>query len=558
MKSAEVQRFPRRIEEIILSVWSIVGRWKLAAGLIATLVLAPLMVVLFSLFSPSDGVWEHLVETILRELLINTFWLVMGVGFGVGVLGVTLAWLTTTCNFPGRKFFDWALVLPLAVPAYVIAFVAIGLLDFTGPIQTSLRNWFGAENVWFPRIRSTGGVILVMTLSFYPYVYLLARNAFLTQGRRGIEAAQALGHNQWSAFFRVALPMARPWIVGGLMLALMETLADFGAVSIFNYDTFTTGIYKAWFGMFSLPAAAQLSSVLVLIVFVFLLVEQQLRFKARYVQVDKQGGGDVRIPLRGIHGALAFAFSAMVLSAAFVIPVSQLVVWAYGVMGEDLESRYIGFLSHSILLGALAALLTMGCALVLVYTSRLSNGFGTRLMVRLATLGYALPGAVLAVGGIILVTWVDNQLVGWIETLFNIKIGFFITGTLFAMLLAYLARFLVVAHSPVDSAIQRITPSTDETARSLGLSGLAMLRRVHLPMIRGGLLTAAVLVFVDVMKEMPITLMTRPFGWDTLAVRIFEMTSEGQWEKAALPAVALVLAGLLPVIILTKQSSRNI
>jgi iron(III) transport system permease protein len=536
---------------------SILARWQLAATFIAGLVLAPLVVVLSSLFSPADGVWRHLVETVLLELLINTFWLVLGVGIGTSVLGISLAWLTVICEFPGRKLFDWALVLPLAIPAYVIAFVSIGLLDFTGPIQTFLRAWLGAEDVWFPKIRSTGGVIVVMTLAFYPYVYLLARNAFMTQGRRGIEAAQSLGHSQWSAFFRVALPMARPWIIAGLMLALMETLADFGAVSTFNYDTFTTAIYKAWFGLFSLPAAAQLSSILVLIVFVFLLVEQQLRTRSRYVQAEKQSVPNDRIILRGARGWLAFAYLLLVLSVAFLIPVVQLSIWAFDVFAQDLDGRYFGFVHHSILLGGMAALLTTACALVLIYTIRLSNNLWTRIMVRLATLGYALPGAVLAVGGIILVSWVDHQLIAWAKALFNLEIGLFITGTLFAILLAYLARFLVVAHSPIDSAMQRITPSIDETSRSLSLSGMAMLRRVHLPMLRGGVLTAAILVFVDVMKEMPITLMTRPFGWDTLAVRIFEMTSEGEWERAALPAVALVLTGLIPIILLTRQASQN-
>ena len=533
-------------------------RWQLAASFIACLVMAPLVVVLYSVFSPADGVWEHLVETVLAELLLNTFWLVLGVGIGTGVLGVSLAWLTVTCEFPGRKIFDWALVLPLAIPAYVIAFVSIGLLDFTGPVQTYLRAWLGTNDIWFPNIRSTGGVIVVMTLAFYPYVYLLARNAFLTQGRRGVEAAQSLGRSQWSSFFRVALPMARPWIVAGLMLVIMETLADFGTVSTFNYDTFTTAIYKAWFGLFSLPAAAQLSSLLVLIVFILLLLEQRLRSRSRYVQVEKQSVPNDRIILRDARGWFAFTYSLLVLSVAFLIPVVQLSTWAYDVFAQDLDSRYLGFVNHSILLGGMAVLLTTGCAIVLVYTIRLSNNLWTRIMVRLATLGYALPGAVLAVGGIILVTWVDRQLTGWANAVFNLDIGLFITGTLFAILLAYLARFLVVAHSPVESAMQRITPSIDETSRSLSLSGIAMLRKVHLPMLRGGILTAAMLVFVDVMKEMPITLMTRPFGWDTLAVRIFEMTSEGQWERAALPALTLVLMGLIPIMLLTKQASRNI
>ena len=558
MRTANHPFFADRIRRVLQTGGSLLGRWQLATTFIAALVLAPLLVVLASLFTPADEVWEHLVQTVLLELLTNTFWLVLGVGFGTGILGVSLAWLTATCEFPGRKIFDWALVLPLAIPAYVIAFVAIGLLEFTGPVQTHLREWTNTSQFWFPRIRSTGGIILVMTLAFYPYVYLLSRNAFLTQGRRRMEeVARSLGHSPWGAFFRVALPMARPWIIGGLMLALMETLADFGTVATFNYDTFTTGIYKAWFGMFSLPAAAQLSSILVLIVFVMLLLEQTLRSRSRFTPMARQGVPDERVTLRNVRAWLASIYCAVVLTVAFLIPVVQLTLWTHDVFRDDFDLRYFGFVGHSILLGAMAALLTTTCALVLVYTQRLSSHLWTRSMVRLATLGYALPGAVLAVGGIILATWVDRQLIAWARDWIGLDLGLFITGTLFTILLAYLARFLAVAHSPMDSAMQRITPSVDEASRCLGLGGLAMLRRVHLPMLRGGILTAAVLVFVDVMKEMPITLMTRSFGWDTLAVRIFEMTSEGQWERAALPAVTLVLTGFIPVMLLTREAGRN-
>ncbi|WDT82161.1 MAG: iron ABC transporter permease [Candidatus Manganitrophus sp.] len=276
-------------------------RWQAATLFIAGLVLIPLAVVLFSVFSETNEVWLHFVQTSLVTLLINTFWLLLGVGVGTAFLGVSLAWLTAACDFPGRKWLDWALMLPLSLPPYVVAFVSIGLLDFTGPIQTQLRLWLGVERLWFPKIRSTGGVIAVMTLTLYPYVYMLARNAFLTQGRRAIEAAQSLGQGRFRGFLRVALPMARPWIVGGLALVLMETLADFGTVSIFNYDTFTTAIYKAWFGLFSLSAAAQLASLLVLIVFVVLLVEQRSRARRRFSHAGRSSVAD-RILLRGGRG----------------------------------------------------------------------------------------------------------------------------------------------------------------------------------------------------------------------------------------------------------------
>lgn len=531
--------------------------WSLALFFMAALVLTPLTVVLSSLFSGTDPIWQHLADTMLAGLLWNTFWLTLGVAFGTALLGVSLAWLTAACDFPGRKFFDWALMLPLAVPSYVIAFVGIGLLDFTGPVQTGIREWLGREEIPFPKIRSTGGVILVMTLALYPYVYLLARNAFLTQGRRAMEAAQSLGHNRWSGFFRVALPMARPWIAGGIMLALMETLADFGTVSIFNFDTFTTAIYKAWFGFFSLSAASQLASLLVLIVFVVILLEQGLTSRMRYTPAERSGAQSDRVRLRPLPGRLAAMYSFFVLCVAFVIPVIQLIVWANRVFREDFDGRYLAFLSHSLLLGGMAALVTVVCALVLVYANRLRNTFPTRIMVRIATLGYALPGSVLAVGIFIPLAWLDNQMMirgrGW----FGLETGLVLKGTLLTMLLAYLIRFLAVAQNPLHSAIQRITVNTDEAARSLGITGIAMLRKVHLPILRGGLLTAMTLVFVDVMKEMPITLMTRPFGWDTLSVRIFEMTSEGEWERAALPALVLVIAGFLPIMLLTKHAGQK-
>lgn len=533
---------------------SFVDRWQLATLLLAGLVVTPLGVVLFSVFSETDDVWLHFVHTTLVSLIINTVWLMLGVACGTVLLGVSLAWLTAACDFPGRRWLDWALMLPLSLPPYVVAFVSIGLLDFTGPVQTALRSWLGFDRIiWFPRIRSTGGVILVMTLTLYPYVYMLARNAFLTQGRRAIEAAQSLGHGRLDGFLRVALPMARPWIAGGLALVLMETLADFGTVSIFNYDTFTTAIYKAWFGLFSLSAAAQLASLLVLIVFVVLLIEQQSRSRQRFSQAGRSHVAD-RIPLTGVRGWMASAYAVFILCIAFLIPVGQLSIWAVDVLKQDLDRRYLTFLGHSLILGGTAALLTCAGALLLVSASRLRNDLFTRVTVRLATLGYALPGSVLAVGIFIPLVWIDKQIIGSMKHFFGVEIGFLLNGTLVAMLLAYLIRFLAVAHGAIDSAVNRITPSLDETARNLGISGVRLLRKVYLPMLRGGLLTSALLVFVDVLKEMPITLMTRPFGWDTLSVRIFEMTSEGEWERAALPAMALVLTGFIPILLLSRYS----
>ncbi len=529
--------------------------WRLLPFLVAALVLIPIGTVISSFFSPASDIWQHLVETTLASLLVNTFWLVLGVACGTALLGVSLAWFTAVCEFPGRKFFSWALLLPLAIPAYVTAFVALGLFDYIGPVQTALRSWLESDLSWFPNVRGRLGVIVVMILAFYPYVYLLARNAFLTQGKRSLEAAQSLGFNRTQGFFRLALPMARPWIAGGVMLALMETLADFGTVAVFNYDTFTTAIYKAWFGMFSLTAASQLASVLILIVFVMMIVEQQFRSRMRYAETRQSARVD-RITLGGWRAWLVVGLASGTLFFAFLLPVAQLGIWASSVFSQDFDQRYLEFLWHSLLLSTFAALLTCSVALLVVYAARRHPDAATHAAVRIATIGYALPGAVLAVGIFIPIAWLDNWLSGIVLQLFNIETGLLIQGTLFTMLIAYMTRFLAVSHSPIDSAMQRITSSIDEAAMGLGLNGWAMLRRVHLPILKSGIFTAATLVFVDVMKEMPITLMTRPFGWDTLAVRIFEMTSEGAWEQAALPAVALVLAGLLPIILFVRQTEK--
>lgn len=530
-------------------------RWRLIPILVAAIVLIPVGTIISSFFAPASDVWQHLVETTLPALLSNTFWLALGVACGVTLLGVSLAWFTAVCEFPGRKFFSWALLLPLAIPAYVTAFVALGLFDYIGPVQTALRAWLGPDLFWFPNVRGRAGVTVVMILAFYPYVYLLARNAFLTQGKRSLEAAQTLGFNRTQGFFRLALPMARPWIAGGLMLALMETLADFGTVAVFNYDTFTTAIYKAWFAMFSLSAASQLASLLIVIVFALIIIEQQLRSRTRYAEIKQSARAD-RILLAGWRAWLIAGFALGTLFFAFLLPVIQLSIWAADVFVRDFDQRYLEFLWHSLLVSGLAALLTCSVALLLVYATRRHPDAITRAAVRISTIGYALPGAVLAVGIFIPLAWVDNWLSEMAAELFHMETGLLIQGTLTAMLIAYVTRFLAVSHSPIDSAMQRITGSIDEAAMSLGLSGWSIMRRVHLPMLKGGLFTAATLVFVDVMKEMPITLMTRPFGWDTLAVRIFEMTSEGQWEQAALPAVALVLAGLLPILFFMRQTDR--
>jgi iron(III) transport system permease protein len=535
------------------------GRRRWSASLLAVALclpaLVPLLAILVAVFDPEVEVWRHLAQHVLPEVIPNTIALVIGVSLLSGLLGTGLAWLTVMCDFPGRRFFDWALLLPLALPAYVLAFVAVGFLDYSGPLQGWLRAVFGSSQ-WFPPIRSMGGVIVVLAMSSYPYVYLLARSAFLTQGRSALEAAQTLGIGRTAAIWRVALPMARPWIAAGLALVSMETLADFGAVSVFNYDTFTTAIYRAWFGMFSVHGALELSAVLMLFVLVAFVLERHSRAGARFT--NGAGGDRVsqRLALPGAKRWIAAAFATLVFVLAFALPMLQLAIWTTQHLG-DLDQRYWGFVARSLFLAGSAALVIVAAGLLLSYLQRRQPSRFLRGLVQLATVGYAVPGTVLAVGILVPVVLFNNQLQALLRSWFGAGAPtVFLQGTLLAILLAYLARFLAAGFNPVDSGMQRITRNIDDAATSLGVVGAALVRRIHVPLLRTSLATAATLVFVDVMKEMPITLITRPPGWDTLAVRVWEMTSEGEWQRAAAPAIAIVLVGLIPAAMLTRRGAH--
>jgi iron(III) transport system permease protein len=524
--------------------------WTVSTIVAAALVAVPIAAVLSASLKPSGEIMRHLASTMLARLVFNTIVLTGGVAILTSILGVSLAWLTAVCDFPGRRSLSWLLLLPMAVPAYVMAFTFLGLMDFSGPLYRVLTT-AGLPAPSDPR--SVWGVILVMSLSLYPYVYLLSRSAFLSMGIRGMEAARSLGVSPLRAFFSVALPMARPWIAGGVILVIMEVLADFGAVSIFNYDTFTTAIYKAWFGFFSLSAAAKLSGILVVFALSGLLVEQKMRSKMRFTTMGRDQSDSDRFTLVGAARFAALFYTGTVLTVAFLIPVGQLVVWCVSSFAQEFDQGYWTDLGHTLLLGMLAAGLVCTAALVLSYAARLHPKGLVRYLVRTSTLGYALPGTVLAVGVVIPSAGVDNLLATMTDFL-GLPLMPAIQGTVPVMLAAYMVRFMAVGFNPVDSAMHRVTRSIDETARTLGTRGLGLLRRVYVPILKSGILTAGVLVLVDVMKEMPITLMTRPFGMDTLAVKIFELTSEGEWHRAALPAVTLVLTGLIPVALLTRLS----
>jgi len=518
------------------------------------LALAPIVLLLLSWRFDESDTWQHLLATQLPTLLRNTLVLIVGVGMGVSLLGVALAWLTVMCEFPGRRFFEWALMLPLAVPAYVLGFAALGIFDFSGPLQQGLQGLIG-EHYRFVDVRGEAMVVAVLVLVLYPYVYMLSRSAFLAQSPDVMEAARSLGLNSWGTFCKVVLPMARPAIVAGVSLALMETLADFGTVAVFNYDTFTTAIYKSWFALFNLQAAAQLASVLLLFVALALTGERYSRGSRSFVQSSRRHQRTrLRLPRPRALAATALCF--LVLLLAFILPLLQLLQWAIGEGLDALDSRYFALLKHTLLLGCAAALATITVALVLAFNRRRS-GPRLALFFDLATLGYALPGSVLAVGLMLCFALLDRELIGPLLSLVGGQSAPLLLGSVAALIIAYAIRFLAVASGPVQSSLERIGDSIPQAAKSLGANRWRLLRQIYLPMLRPGLLTAAVLVLVDVMKEMPATLLLRPFGWDTLAVRVYEMTSEGEWQRAALPALTLVAVGLVPVVLALRQSSAQ-
>ncbi|MBI1735095.1 MAG: iron ABC transporter permease [Candidatus Rokubacteria bacterium] len=528
--------------------------WAIAAILVAALLAVPIVAVLASLAHPAADVWAHLWRTQLVSLIVNTLALVAAVGAGTLALGTTLAWLVVAYDFPGRRVFEPALILPLAIPAYVIGFAFLGLFDFAGPAQTWVRATLGLR---LPDIRSGAGVAVVMTLVFYPYVYLLARAAFHEQGAATLETARSLGRSRTRAFVEVVLPLARPSIVAGTSLAMMEALADFGTVSTFGYRTLTEGVYRVWYGMFDRVAATQLATLLLFVALGLLLVERGLRGRARFVQSQRRGHGIVPVRLAGRRAALACAACAAVLGLAFVLPATQLVVWAAADGGLDIRAGFGATLRNTLALAASAALAAGVLALLLAYARRLAPGAVVRFSTQFVAMGYALPGSVIAVGILAPLAWLDHRVLGALAELLGRPLGLVLTGSVAGLLFAYVVRFLAVSFQSLEASLVKIPGTLDDAARSLGASVGGTLRRVHLPMLRGGLMTALVIVFVETMKEMPATLLLRPFGVSTLAIEVWERTSESLWAEAATPALAIVVAGLIPVYLAMGASNAT-
>ena len=534
--------------------------WVITAAITTAIVALPVLSVIVLALFPEDNIWPHLIDTTLPRYLWTTLLLMLGVAAITLMIGLSTAWPVTMCEFPGRRFFEWAMLLPFAVPAYVIAYVYTSLLDYAGPVQTALREWFGwanAADYWFPEIRTLEGATLMIGLVLYPYVYLLSRAAFMDQSPSLFAVSRSLGHSAISTFFRVVLPIARPAVAVGLSLVLMETLNDFGTVDFFAVQTLTAGLFDTWMNLGNLGGAAQIATTM--LAFVVILVTLERYSRRRQQQFAAR---DNRDPIRRFKMSPPRQFICILVCATpvilgFLIPAITLGQYAWEYFDESWNSTFIRNTLNSLFLSGTAALTTLFIGVTLAYSRRLHDTRGMRVMMRLSSLGYAMPGAVLAVGVIVPLAGFDNWLDSIMRNTFGFSSGLLLSGSAFALIFAYTVRFLAVSAGSVESALQKITPSMDMASRSLGHTPGQTLIHVHLPILRGTLLTAALVVFVDVMKELPATLILRPFNFETLATYVYQFASDEQLARSALPALVIVLAGIVPIILMSRSISRT-
>ncbi|MEM7319801.1 MAG: iron ABC transporter permease [Pseudomonadota bacterium] len=529
------------------------------AILVAVTCILPMLAVTLAALTGGTETVTHLLATVLPGYAATTLILVFLVALGTCCIGVGTAWLVTMTRFPGARLLEIALVLPLAFPAYVLAYAYTFVLDHPGIVQATLRDitGWGPRDYWFPEIRSTGGAAAMLVLVLYPYVYLLARAAFLQQSATAFLAARALGASAWGAFFKVSLPMARPAIAGGVLLAIMETIADFGTVSYFGVQTFATGIYTSWFSMADRAAAAQLALCLLSFALLLAVFERLRRGRAKFYQTGKR---QVKLPaadLKGLSAVLAFGLCSVPVLFGFLLPV--LVLFEMAVESEQVlwSRRYGDFIRNSLTLAGTAAVLTVFAAICVGFFQRLRPGRVSASAGYIARLGYAVPGGVIAVGLMVPFAAFDNALDAFMRARFEVSTGLLITGSIWLLVAAYMVRFLAAALSAYEGGQSTVPASMDAAARSLGQSPLGTLRRVHLPILTPSLLTALLIVFVDVMKELPATLIMRPFNFDTLAVQAYRLASDERLEGAAVPSLVILAVGLLPVILICRQVGRT-
>ena len=534
--------------------------WTIGTLLFTGLAAMPVIAVIYLAFTPGENIWPHLVDTVLFGYISTTLGLMLGVGIGTLLIGVGTAWLVTMCRFPGRRLFEWGMLLPMAMPAYIIAYVYTDILEYAGPLQGALREgfgWSGKQDYWFPEIRSLGGAIAMMTLVLYPYVYLLSRAAFLQQSAGMFEASRSLGRGPWRSFYTVALPLARPAIMIGLFLVLMETLNDYGTVDFFAVNTFSLGIFDVWMNMNNVSGAAQLATVLLIFVAFLVMGERYARRKQRFHNTSSKSQALPGFVLRGGRAFFATTGCLLPILLGFVLPTLVLLNYAHRHFDAELSLEIMGHALNSVRLSVLAGAIAVVVAIIMTYGARLSGGKLLAAANRVAAMGYAIPGAVLAVGVLVVLGGLDNSIDGFARDNFGLSTGLIFSGTIAAVTFGYLVRFLALALGTVEASLAKVTPSMDGASRSLGRGAFATMRHVHLPLIRGGILTAVLLVFVDAMKELPMTVILRPFNFETLATFVHQYASDEQLGEAALAALTIVGVGILPVILLSLTIARS-
>ena len=536
--------------------------WRyLGLFLLSLLLCIPIVSILYLSFFPENPIFNHLWETVLPRYLIKTILLMGGVGTFSFIIGTVAGGLVSFFDFPGRTFFQKFLILPLAVPGYVMANVYLQIFEYSGPVQIFLRKsfgWKGIEDYWFPKIASLEGSIFVLSFILFPYVFLMARSAFLEQSHRFLEVSRSLGQSFRSTFFSVIIPLARPSLMVGVGLVLMEAAADFGTVHIFGVSTLTTGIYTVWLQMNNIGGAAQLASFLLSFMAIFLLFEKVSRRKKKYYQ----GQGVAREPLRKrlgtFWGGVAFLACGVPFFLGFLLPFSVLSFWSLQSWEASLSERFLGDLGNTLFLAIGGSLLCLVAAFFMTYVKRgMKKNPLAKLFISFSTLGYAIPGPVLALGVLIPLASFDKGLDSFLRGHFNISTGLLLSGSVFSLLFAYLVRFVVLSFGPLEAGFLKMNPKWDEVCQQFGLATGQKLRRVHFPLLRKSIVGAFILVFVDVMKELPATLMLRPFNFNTLATRLYEYTSDEMLRESSLWGVSIVLVGLVPLIFLNRVFEKE-
>jgi len=534
--------------------------WSLGALAIALLAAAPLIAIAVLGLRSSGDTWAHLIATVLPSSTVTTLELMVGVGFTTLVIGVGTAWLVTIFRFPGRNLFVWLLLVPLAMPTYIIAFCYMELLDYSGTMQSALRSAFGWENAtqyWFPDIRTVGGGILVMSFVLYPYVYLTARASFLQQSVCVLEVSRTLGRTAWGTFWSVALPLARPALVAGVTLALMESLNDIGAVEFLGIQTLTVSIYTTWLERSSLPGAAQISCAMLLFVFTLIYIERSARRRQRFHHTTGKYSTLPEQRLNPIPGFFAMIACALPILIGFVLPISVLFDSAISNLAEGLKPEFWKAAGHSLMLATSTAIIAVAVGIVLAYACRASRSKLVHAATALASVGYAVPGTVLAIGVLIPLAGFDNAFDAFMRSTFGMSTGLLLSGSAVGLVLAYTVRFLAISYGTIDAGFKKTSANLDAASRTMGVTITKTLFRVHLPILMPVLGAAALLVFVDTMKELPATLLLRPFNFDTLATHVYTLASLDLFEEGAMAALAIVVIGLAPVIFLHHAISRG-